>query len=133
MFSGLRAISIVLFFCFLKSYLLFPCELTIIYGINSFVLLCSCVPLVSSYTQNGQTRANLNAPSKSGAKKSLFQLTLNFFDLCTAKERLSSLLQMSLILIARSAAATCSSTFCNTSLLKSNAFNKLSLSFLSVI
>ena len=28
-------------------------ELTIIYGMNSFVLFCSCVPSVSSYIHNG--------------------------------------------------------------------------------
>ena len=30
----------------------FHCELTIIYEMKSFVFFCSCVPLVSSYTQN---------------------------------------------------------------------------------
>ena len=37
------------FYCY---FLLFPCEPTIIYRMNSFIFYCPCVPLVSSYTQN---------------------------------------------------------------------------------
>ena len=37
---------------FYYSTLLFLCELTIIYGMNTFILICSCVPLIISYMQN---------------------------------------------------------------------------------
>ena len=49
---ALLAIFFVFFFCCLMNILLFPCELTIIKGLKFFVLLCPCVRLVSSYTQN---------------------------------------------------------------------------------
>ena len=72
---------------FLLSFLLFPCELTIIDGMKSFVLFCSFVPLVSSYTQNvcadrqtdQRTIANPNPPSIKQLKTETNQTNKNTF------------------------------------------------------